>query len=127
MNAITKNENNTVATGAVNNQAWIAPEVNIYENKAGYVLQAELPGVSRTGLEVTVENNTLTLTGHRTDETPPGNALYRESRPASFRRVFELAPTIDTTRISARVEQGVLTLSLPKIERVKPRKIAVEE
>jgi HSP20 family protein len=64
--------------------------------------------------------------GNREVPSGPGEVLFRESRDASFRRVFQLDPAIDTTRISARVEQGVLTLSLPKSERVKPRKISVD-
>ena len=51
--------------------------------------------------------------------------MFRESREADFRRVFELDPAIDTSKISAKVEQGILTLTLPKSESVKPRKIAV--
>lgn len=55
-----------------------------------------------------------------------GQAVFRESSPADFRRVFELDPAIDTAKTSARMEQGVLTLTLPKSERVKPRKITVD-
>jgi HSP20 family protein len=56
----------------------------------------------------------------------PGEPLFRESRDVDFRRVFELNPAIDTGKISARMDQGILTLTLPKSERVKPRKISVE-
>jgi len=52
--------------------------------------------------------------------------VYRESRPADYRRTFELDPAIDTGKINAKVEQGVLTLQLPKVEKVKPRKIAAD-
>jgi HSP20 family protein len=54
-----------------------------------------------------------------------GEPLFRERSAAHFRRVFELGPAIDTGRISAKVNQGVLTLTLPKSEEVKPRKITV--
>jgi len=99
--------------------------VNIFETENGYVLEAEMPGVNKDGLEVTLEANSLTLLGHRTDETPQGTLLYRESKPADFRRVFELDPAIDPAKIRAQMAQGVLTLELPKAEAVKPRKIAV--
>jgi HSP20 family protein len=56
-----------------------------------------------------------------------GDLVYGESRPLDYRRVFELDPSIDAARITAKVEQGVLTLTLPKAESVKPRKIAVTE
>src|SRR5581483_7099616 len=101
-------------------------EVNIFETKDGYVLEAEMPGVSKEGLEITLEGTELTITGHRQLQPPPGEALFRESQESGFRRVFELDPAIDTAKVSARMEQGVLTLSLPKSERVKPRKISVD-
>ena len=105
---------------------FISPEVNIFESKDGYLLEAEMPGVSKDGLEVTLEGTELAITGHRSAETPPGQPLFRERRAVDFRRVFELDPAIDTSRISARMEQGILTLTLPKSERVKPRKITVD-
>jgi len=105
---------------------YISPEVNIFETKDGYVLEAEMPGVSKDGLEITLEGNELTITGHRQSEPLPGEALFRESHELSYRRLFELDPAIDTAKVAARMEQGVLTLTLPKSERVKPRKISVE-
>ena len=105
---------------------FVAPDVNIYETDDRYVLQAEMPGVTKEGLEVTVEGNTLTFTGHRSEGAMPGAALYRESRGTNYRRVFELDPAIDTNKISAEMRQGMLTLTLPKAERVKPRKIEIK-
>jgi HSP20 family protein len=55
-----------------------------------------------------------------------GEPVYRESHPYDFRRVYELDPSIDTSRISARIENGLLTVNLPKAEKVKPRRIEVE-
>ena len=126
MNAVAQRENNnqTVSQGE---RRFVAPEVNIFETKDEYVLEAEMPGVNKEGLEITLEGSVLTLAGHRSDAEPTGEAVYRESRPADYRRVFELDPAIDGDRINARVEQGILRLTLPKAERVKPRKIAVTE
>jgi HSP20 family protein len=107
-------------------EEYIAPEVNIFETKDGYVLEAEMPGVSKGGLVVTVEGNEITITGRRTQDTIAGVPLFRERSGADFRRVFELDPAIDTSKVSARMEQGVLTLTLPKSERVKPRRITVD-
>ena len=107
-------------------KAFVSPEVNIFETKDGYVLEAEMPGVSKTGLEITLEGNELTITGHRQVEGLPGQALFRESNELDYRRVFELDPAIDTGKVAARMEQGILTLTLPKSERVKPRKISVD-
>jgi len=105
---------------------FVSPEVDIFETRDGYLLQAEMPGVSKEGLEITLEGTEITITGRRQRETMPGQPLFRESRETSYRRVFELDPAIDTAKISARMDQGVLTLTLPKSEKVKPRKITVD-
>ena len=105
---------------------FVSPEVNIFETKEGYVLEAEMPGVSKDGLEITLEGSQMTLVGRRQAEVVAGEALFRERRPVDYRRVFELDPVIDTSRISAKMEQGLLTLTLPKSEKVNPRKIAVD-
>ena len=107
-------------------QEHVAPEVNIFEIKDGYVLEAEMPGVNKAGLEITLEGTEITIVGRRQTEALPGESLFRECPGADYRRVFELDPAIDTSKISAKMEQGILTLTLPKSERVKPRKIAVE-
>jgi HSP20 family protein len=106
---------------------YIVPDVNIFETKDGYELEAEMPGVNKDGLEITLEGNEITITGHRSNEVMNGEVLFRERSNASYRRVFDLDPAIDTARISARMNQGVLLLSLPKSEAVKPRKIVVSE
>jgi len=125
MNAVAEKQKQTNAS-AVAERPFVAPEVNIYETDDGYVLQAEMPGVAKEGLEIALEGNTLTFIGRRRDETVPGNALYRESRGTNYRRVFELDPAIDTDKISAEMRQGMLVLKLPKAERVKPRKIEIK-
>ena len=106
---------------------YLTPLANIRETKDGYVLEAEMPGVSKDGLDITVENGQLTIVGRRAAKEPRGRELYRESRAFDYRRTFELDPSIDTARVSARLDQGVLTLQLPKAESVKPRKIAVHD
>jgi HSP20 family protein len=72
-----------------------------------------------------VENNELTILGRRSTPAAHGTLLHQESRPENFRRSFEIDPSIDAGKISATIEQGVVTLTLPKAEQVKPRKIAV--
>lgn len=106
---------------------FLSPEVDIHETKDEYVLEAEMPGVSKENLELTLEGHVLTIIGHRSQENVKGNVLYRESHPYSFRRVFELDPAIDTGKINAKMDQGILFLRLPKAEKVKPRKITVGE
>lgn len=126
MNAVAQKEDSKVSNGSIE-RPFITPEVNIFEDRDGYVLEAEMPGVQKSGLDVTLEGNELVITGRRNHETPNAEVLYRESRAADFRRVFELDPAIDGAKISARIEQGLLTLHLPKAEKVKPRKITVVE
>ena len=105
---------------------YATPEVDISETKDGYVLEAEMPGVSKEGLEVTLEGNEMTIVGHRQDDGRPGTPLFQERAVVDYLRVFELDPAIDTAKITAKVEQGVLKLTLPKSERVKPRKITID-
>ena len=112
--------------GQPNQEVFVAPEVNISETSDGYVLEAEMPGVNKEGLEITLEGTEITIVGRRPKGKAPGEPLFRESREADFRRVFELDPAIDAGKISARMDQGILTLTLPNSEKVKPRKISVE-
>ncbi len=107
--------------------SYVTPVANILETSDGYLLEAEMPGVTKEGSEVTVENGELIIVGRRADKDMPGTALYRESRPLDYRRVFDLDPSIDTGRIAAKMEQGVLKLTLPKAEEVKPRRIQVTD
>jgi HSP20 family protein len=107
-------------------RGWVQPQVNIVEVKDGYLLEAEMPGVSKEGLEVLLENNEITIIGRRSPLLDGSQPVYRESYDRDYRRSFELDPSIDTGKITARMENGVLFLELPKAEKVKPRKISVE-
>lgn len=105
--------------------AWDVPHADIREEHDAYILELEMPGVCKSGIEVSVEANELTLIGHRTDPEIKGEAVYQESRRCDYRRSFEIDPSIDTNKIVAKIEQGVLKLTLPKAETLKPRKIKV--
>jgi|SRR5579863_5423282 len=106
---------------------FVSPPVNIFEGKDGYTIEAELPGVGKDGLEVTVEGTELTLVGRRSPAEGRAETLYRESNDLNYRRAFELDPLIDTAKITATIEQGLLTIWLPKSEKAKPQKISVTE
>lgn len=116
-----------VATERTAQQEFVTPVVNIFETKDGYTLEAEIPGVNNDGLEITLAGNEITLAGRRAAVAVTGELLFQERPTADYRRVFEFDPAIDTSRISAKMKQGMLTLALPKSERVQPRKIAVSE
>jgi HSP20 family protein len=87
---------------------YVPPNVDITESKEGYLLEAEMPGVSKEGLELLLEGNELTIVGHKQTEAIDSPLLYRESSPTDYRRIFVLDPTIDTKNISAQIEQGIL-------------------
>jgi HSP20 family protein len=125
MNTMTKTEKRPVAEEQPRERGYITPRVDITETKDGYLLEAEMPGVSKDGLEVLLEGSELTLIGRRSFQLPNSQLLYRESTDRDYRRVFVLDPTIDTTKVDAKMEDGVLRLHLPKAESVKPRKIKI--
>jgi HSP20 family protein len=106
-------------------EQFITPPASVREITDGYTLEIEMPGVRKDGLEISVENNELTIIGRRSLPAMEGTLVHRESRPENFRRMFEIDPSIDADNISAKIDQGLVMLTLPKAEHVKPRKITV--
>ena len=105
---------------------YVTPAVAIFEDADGYTIEAELPGVGKDDVHVTVENGELTFTGTKRNR-PAGTRIYGELAHADYRRVFDLDPAVDTAKITARMDQGVLTLRLPKAQEKKPRTISVTD
>ena len=126
-NTVTTSENRPVREQNQAERTYLQPAVNIVETKDGYSLEAEMPGVNKEGLEVLLEGNELTLVGHRRQPDVQAKLLYRETSSRDYRRVFVLDPAIDTGKISAKMENGLLKLELPKAEATKPRKITVTD
>ena len=106
-------------------EQFITPPSSVTEIADGYMLEIEMPGVKKDGLDISFENNELTIIGRRSLPRVEGTLIHRESRPENFRRLFELDPSIDAEKISAKIGQGLVTLTLPKAEHVKPRRITV--
>ncbi len=106
---------------------YASPSVDIAETKDEYLLQADMPGVNKAGLELLLEANELTIVGRRQSRVPNGDLLVGESNRLDYRRTFLLDPMIDTAKINAQMDQGVLTVHLPKAERVKPRQIKITD
>src|SRR5579862_4114526 len=107
----TKEPQNATATtqnSNVRREEYLAPDVNIFETKDGYVLEADMPGVNKQGLEITLQDNEITIVGHRADDQVPGQPIFRERHQADYRRVFQLDPAIDGAKITARMNQGIL-------------------
>ena len=105
---------------------YVTPLADVESTENAYTIRAEMPGVDKSNLEITVDKGELAIVGRRHIEPPPGEPVYLEIRRADFRRVYELDPAVDTTKITAHIDQGILTLTLPKAEAVKPRKITVD-
>ena len=106
-------------------EQFITPPASVTEIGDGYMLEIEMPGVEKDGLDISFENNELTIIGRRSLPAVEGTLIHRESRPENFRRVFELDPSIDADKISAKIDQGLVTLTLPNAGHVKPSKITV--
>jgi HSP20 family protein len=118
-------ENNGIARAGGETEKFITPVASVNETADGYTLELEMPGVSKDRLEISVENNELSIVGRRNAPSIEGTLIHRESRPHHYRRSFEIDPSIDSGKIAARMSQGVVTLTLPKAEAVKPRRITV--
>lgn len=123
---IVSQENHKSAPQSTGENAYVTPFVDIESTDSGYVLYAEIPGVNRDGIKITVEDGDLVLIGQRQPLNVSGEPLHRETRQLSYRRVYELDPSIDANRISASIDQGILKVNLPKAENLKPRRITLE-
>jgi HSP20 family protein len=118
-------ENNGRAANRRESEKFVAPPASVSETADGYTLELEMPGVNKEGLEISIEKNDLSIVGRRSNPAIDGTLVHRESRPHNYRRSFEIDPSIDSGKIIAGMNQGVVTLTLPKAEAVKPRKITV--
>ena len=125
MNTLVRENRSAATNGERAQEQFITPAATVLENADGYTLEVEMPGVNKETLEMWIENNELTIVGRRSLPAIEGTLLHRESRPENFRRLFELDPSIDADKISAKIDQGLVTLTLPKAEHVKPRKITL--
>ncbi len=107
---------------------WV-PAVDIKEEEHGFTITADVPGVDPKSIEVHAENGMLSIKGERDSEKKVEREGYKriERVHGNFFRRFTLPDSADTDKISAKSENGVLTISIPKHERVQPRKITVEE
>ncbi len=107
--------------------AW-NPSVDIFENKDHLVLEAELPGLSPDDVDISVENNVLTIHGERKfEKQDDGDNFHRVERSyGSFTRSFTLPPTVSSEEVDATFDNGILRVELAKREDAKPRRIEVK-
>ena len=105
----------------------LLPRVDVFENKDGILLLADMPGVPKDKLELRVENDTLLIEGEIAPDTPENmEAVYAEVRLSRYRRAFSLSSELDTSRIDAQLRDGVLNLRIPRHAHAQPRKIEVK-
>jgi len=104
---------------------YLQPAASIVENADGFIIEADMPGVTKDGVELTVDQETLIIAGKRNAARVGGRSLHRESTGADYRRAFELGREIDRQRVEARLDQGVLRVFLPKLEEIKPRRVEI--
>lgn len=107
--------------------AEFVPPVDILEDEHNILLQAEIPGVKEGDLNITLENNVLTITGERKfkDEEKKENFHRMERRYGKFTRSFTLPGGVDFEKVNATFDNGILTITLPKKEEFKPKQITI--
>jgi len=103
---------------------YFQPAVDIRETADEVVLQFDMPGVSKDNVDLTVDKGMLTVVG-KADPEEAGTAVYRETRVGDYRRQFSLTKDVDPDSITAEMDAGVLTVSIHKPEKEKPRKIKI--
>ena len=118
---------NTAAMERIRNVKTFVPRVDIYETREALFLIADMPGVDDKTVEVELEKNILTISGRVEDgKIKDYTLVFSEYEVGDYERTFTLSDEIDREKIKATVKQGVLRLELPKAEKVKPKKIAIQ-
>lgn len=104
--------------------AW--PRINVFDAGANLVVKAEVPGLAEKDLQITVNQDVLTVTGERKVDKPEAYSVHRQERaPFKFSRSFTLPTKIDSEKTSAAMKDGLLTITLPKAPEAQPRQIAI--
>jgi len=108
-------------------EKYFIPAVDIYETEAEVTVIAEMPGVTASGIDVTLEDDVLTIRGRKeAEELPNARILLQEYETGNYQRLFTVAETIDQEKIKASMHNGMLKVVLPKMEPAKPRRIEVQ-
>jgi len=127
---IRQNEHQSDSEGRVETpptRALVTAPIDIYETEEGLVLSADLPGVTTESLELQVQDNKLTIFGRVATPIPAeAKLLHQEYQQGDFLRSFILSDEVDYDRITAKLNNGVLEVNLPRMPRAEPRRIQVE-
>lgn len=104
--------------------AW--PRVNVFDTGAALVIKADVPGVNEKDLQISMNQGVVTIGGERKTDAPEGYVVHRRERGAvRFSRAFNLPVPVDADKTTATMQDGVLTLTLPKSPEAQPRKIGI--
>lgn len=109
-------------------QSAFLPTFDIKETSKGYVFMADMPGVRQENLDINLTGNRLTISGKReAEERKEGESFFATERSfGSFSRTFSLPEGVDPNGVSAELKNGVLTLTVPKVPEVQPKKITIQ-
>ncbi len=107
-------------------RATVFPPVNLYEDKESLIVKAEIPGVNSANLDISIEGDTLTLQGTRKKHDDEKISFHRrEIERGNFSRAIPLPVKVDPDNVSARLKDGILTVTIGKAAEVKPRQVSV--
>jgi HSP20 family molecular chaperone IbpA len=124
---IEKREVAETGTERTRDRVAFVPRADIYETDDEIVIVADMPGVDQSTVDITLENNVLSINGYVETAQPEGYSLaYAEYREGDYQRAFTLSDQIDREGIEATVKHGVLRLLLPKVTEARVRKIAIK-
>ena len=120
-------KNDPVAQNEAEAHTWRRPQYDVNETEDAFEVRVAVPGVNRSGVDISVDGDLLSVTASRTSKAPEAwRQLRREIGESDYRLNLRLNVPVDEDKISATVKDGVLSLSLPKSDQVKPRKIEVK-
>lgn len=108
-----------------NDERVIVPPADIYETDTEYVVSADMPGVTRDTLDITLDKGQISINGKAAKDESAGELKYGEYAPYNFSRTFSIGSEVNGEAITASLSDGVVVITLPKKEEVKPKKIEV--
>lgn len=110
------------------NGGSLVPAIDLHENKDSYSVRAELPGVKKEDIDISVHDGLLTINAeshHQHEDKEEGRVIHQERRYGKYVRAIRLGNDVDESNVKARYSDGILELELPKLEEVKPKKIEI--
>ncbi len=121
---ITKKENQETAVTRREQEQVYVPATDVRETPEAIIMQFDMPGVSKDNVDIRLDRNLLAVTG-KVERQEQGNIVYQEYRIGDYYREFTLSEDLDKENITAEMQAGVLTLTIGKTEKAKPRKISI--